>query len=333
MRQPPNGLLWDRPQALLDGVVRHIERVVVGKRETIEQVLVAMLAGGHVLLEDVPGVGKTLLAKTTAATLGCTFRRIQCTPDVLPSDITGVSMYRKSTEQFEFRPGPIMANVVLADELNRTSPKTQSALLEAMEERHITVDGETMPLPDPFLVIATQNPLGFEGAYALPEAQLDRFLLKLRLGYPTADEETSLLGRVFGAGSSSSAKDVRPMLLVEELRELQRQAASVHVDEPVKRYIVALVHATRRAPELALGASPRASLALMRASQSLAMLRGRTYVVPDDCRELALPVLAHRLSVRPEAEFAGHTSESVAARLVRETPVPSAPAPKLGGAG
>lgn len=333
MRQPPNGLLWDRPQALLDGVVRHIERVVVGKRETIERILVAMLSGGHVLLEDVPGVGKTLLAKTTAATLGCSFRRIQCTPDVLPSDITGVSMYRKSTETFEFRPGPIMANVVLADELNRTSPKTQSALLEAMEERHITVDGETLLLPDPFLVIATQNPLGFEGAYALPEAQLDRFLLKLRLGYPSAEEETSLLGRTGGGSGGASYKEVRPLLLVEELRELQRQAAQVHVDEPVKRYIVALVHATRRMPELALGASPRASLALMRASQALAMLRGRPYVVPDDCRELALPALAHRLVVQPEASYAGYTAESIVERLVRETPVPSAPAPRLGGAG
>jgi MoxR-like ATPase len=328
MRQSGNSVLWDRPQALLDGVVRHIERVIIGKRETIEQVLVALLCGGHVLLEDVPGVGKTLLAKTTAGTLGCSFQRIQCTPDVLPSDITGVSMYRKSTETFEFRPGPIMANLVLADELNRTSPKTQSALLEAMEERSVTVDGETYRLPEPFMVMATQNPLGFEGAYPLPEAQLDRFLLKLRLGYPTVEEETALLSRTGREG-----REVRPMLLTEELLELQRQAAAVHVDEPVKGYIVALVHASRRASELSLGASPRASLALLRASQALALLRGRTYVVPDDCRALAVPVLAHRLTVRPEAGFAGHTAEEIVLRILRETPVPAGPVSKLGGAG
>jgi MoxR-like ATPase len=328
MRQSGNGLLWDRPQALLDGVVRHIERIIVGKRETIEHVLVALLCGGHVLLEDVPGVGKTLLAKTAAKTLGCTFQRIQCTPDVLPSDITGVSLYRKSTETFEFRPGPIMANVVLADELNRTSPKTQSALLEAMEERSITVDGETYALPDPFIVLATQNPVGFEGAYSLPEAQLDRFMLKLRLGYPTPAEEAELLSQ-----SGLAPREVRPLLLLEELKELQRQAASVHVDEAVKHYIVALIHATRQAPELSLGASPRASIALMRASQAMALIRGRTYVVPDDCRALAIPVVAHRLGVRPEAAFAGHTADQVLARILQVTPVPAAAPSKLGGAG
>jgi len=331
MLRTEGGMLWDRPQALLEGVVRQIERIVIGKRETIEQVLVALLCGGHVLLEDVPGVGKTLLAKSTAKALGCSFQRIQCTPDVLPSDITGVSMYRKSTETFEFRPGPIMANIVLADELNRTSPKTQSALLEAMEERHVTVDGETHPLPEPFMVLATQNPIGFEGAYPLPEAQLDRFLLKLRLGYPTPEQEAFLLSRA----ADTEERDARPMLLLEELLELKRQAAQVHVDDAVKQYIVALVHATRTAPELALGASPRASLALMRASQALALMRGRTYVVPDDCRCLAVPVLAHRLALRAEAGFAGSTAEAVVARIVRETPVPSAPsggARKPGGA-
>jgi len=329
MRSSGNGMLWDRPQALLESIVRQIERIVVGKREAIEHLLVALLCGGHALLEDVPGVGKTLLAKTTARTLGCSFGRIQCTPDVLPSDITGVAMYRKTTETFEYRPGPIMANIVLADELNRTTPKTQSALLEAMEERHVTVDGETHALPDPFMVIATQNPNGFEGAYPLPEAQLDRFLLKLRLGYPTAAEEAALLSR-----APSEAAAGRALLLVEELRELQRSAAAVHVDEPVKRYIVSLVQATRSCAELALGASPRASLGLYRASQALALLRGRSYVVPDDVRELALPVLAHRLALRPEASFAGHTAESVLTRLVSTTPVPSAPAAaKIGGAG
>lgn len=320
-REWNNGILWDRPQALLEGVVRNIERVVIGKREVIEYVLAALLCGGHVLLEDVPGVGKTLLAKTTARALGCSFQRIQCTPDVLPSDITGVSIYRKSTETFEFRPGPIMANVVLADELNRTSPKTQSALLEAMEERHVTVDGETHALPEPFMVIATQNPLGFEGAYPLPEAQLDRFLLKVKLGYPTPEEESLLLTR----NAEGPERSVRPMLLLEELLELKRQAAAVHVDEAVKQYIVALVCATRVSPELALGASPRASLALMRASQALALLRGRSYVVPDDCRHLAVPVLAHRLALRPEARFEGKTAEHIVQSILNDTPVPFTP--------
>ncbi|HZG57777.1 MoxR family ATPase [Paenibacillus sp.] len=328
MRLSGQGKLWDRPQALLDGVARQIERVVIGKRDAIEHLLVALLSGGHVLLEDVPGVGKTLLAKTAAGALGCSFRRIQFTPDVLPSDVTGVSIYRKSTESFEFRPGPIFANVVLADELNRTSPKTQSALLEAMEERRVTVDGETYELPRPFMVVATQNPLGFEGAYPLPEAQLDRFLLRVRLGYPTRDEEAALLSR-----PTVEASAPQPLLLAEEVRELQREAAAVHVDEPVKQYIVALVQATRTRPELALGASPRASLALYRASQALALLRGRSYVIPDDCRELAVPALAHRLSVRAEASFAGHTAESVVSQLVAATPVPSAPNPsRIGGA-
>lgn len=328
MRYAPHGKLWDRPQALLDGVARQIERVVVGKREAIEQLFVALLCGGHVLLEDVPGVGKTLLAKTAAAALGCSFRRIQFTPDVLPADVTGVSIFRRSTETFEFRPGPLMANFVLADELNRTSPKTQAALLEAMEERRVTVDGETYDLPRPFMVVATQNPLGFEGAYPLPEAQLDRFLLRLRLGYPTADEETALLST-----DPRGTGEIRPLLLAEEVLELQREAAAVHVDEPVKRYIVSLAQATREAPELALGASPRASLGLYRASQAYALLRGRSYVVPDDCRALAAPVLAHRLALHAEASFAGHTQESVLARVMAQTPVPSAPAAGFARAG
>ncbi|WP_199617573.1 AAA family ATPase [Paenibacillus alkalitolerans] len=323
MRAPRENVLWDRPQALLEGVVRHIERIVIGKRESIEQILIAILCGGHVLLEDVPGVGKTLLAKTAAKALGCTFGRIQCTPDLLPSDVTGVSVYKKALETFEFRPGPIMANIVLADELNRTSPKTQSALLEAMEERHVTVDGETYALPEPFVVLATQNPLGFEGAYPLPEAQLDRFLMKIRLGYPTAAEETALLNRADGAMSSA---ETRALLSLEELRELQRQAALTHADDSIKQYIVLLVHATRRSPELSLGASPRASLALLRAAQAQALLRGRGFVVPDDVKALAGPVLAHRLVVRPEASYASVVAEEALRRIVRETPVPASPA-------
>lgn len=320
MREPQSGWLWDKPQALLEGVVRHVEKTVVGGRETIENILVALLCGGHVLLEDVPGVGKTLLAKTTAKTLGCAFGRIQGTPDLLPSDITGMSVYRRSSEAFEFRPGPIMANVVLADELNRASPKTLSALLEAMEERHVTVDGETMPLPDPFFVIATQNPSGFEGANPLPEAQLDRFVMKLSLGYPTAAEETALLDR------GGTQTEVRTLLTLEELRALRKEASVVHVDETMKAYIVSLAAATRTAPELSLGASPRASLALMRASQALALLRGRTFVVPDDCRALAVPVLAHRVRLRPEAAYAGIEAERVVGELVKSLAVP-APAP------
>ncbi|WP_274363051.1 AAA family ATPase [Paenibacillus thermotolerans] len=319
MRGPRSEILWDRPQAMLEGIVRYVEKIVIGKRESIEHVLVAILCGGHVLLEDVPGVGKTLMAKTIARTLGCEFGRVQCTPDLLPSDVTGVSIYRKALETFEFRPGPIMANIVLADELNRTPPKTQSALLEAMEERHVTVDGESYRLPEPFVVLATQNPHGFEGAYPLPEAQLDRFLMKIGLGYPTPEEEESLLSR-----ADAAAPEPRALLTIDELRELQRQASATLADSSIKQYVVRLVHATRRASELSLGASPRASMALLRAAQAQALLRGRGFVVPDDVKALAVPVLAHRLAVRPEAAYAGATAEQVLRRILKETPVPAA---------
>jgi MoxR-like ATPase len=305
-------------QQFVRTVVDNVERVIVGKRAAIELVMVAMLCEGHVLIEDVPGVGKTMLARAVATSLGLTFKRLQCTPDLLPNDITGVSVFNQRTGEFEFRPGPAFVHVLLTDEINRATPRTQSALLESMGEGQVTVDGVTHALSRPFLVLATQNPIEYEGTFPLPEAQLDRFLLKLAVGYPSqADEGQMLL----------NLQREHPITAIEQvvdgtrLLQLQRQVWEVHVDDTVRDYIVRLIHATRSHADLALGASPRGSLALFKTAQALAALRGRDFVLPDDVKVLAVPTLTHRLIVRPESALRGYTAERILGDLVRTTPL------------
>ncbi|MEF3304725.1 AAA family ATPase [Paenibacillus sp. GYB003] len=321
-------LPFDSNRQFVDMIVHQVEKAIIGKRESVETAVIAFLCGGHILLEDVPGVGKTMLVRALAKTVGASFKRIQCTPDLLPSDVTGVSVYLPQTGKFEFRPGPIMAGVVLADEMNRASPKTQSALLEAMEERQVTVDGVTHPLPDPFVLLATQNPVEHEGTFPLPEAQLDRFLLKIRLGYPDEKHEVDMLNRF---AERSPLEDVRPVLLREEWARLQRETRLVHLDETIKQYIVRIASATRTHKDVALGASPRASMALMRTAQAKAFSAGRTYVVPDDVKSLAVATLAHRLVLQPEARYTGKSPESIVQQLLAAIPVPAAQ-PAAGGA-
>src|SRR5438046_4629231 len=279
-------------------VVANVERVIVGKHQEVRLALVALLCRGHLLIEDVPGTGQTLLAKAAARSLGCPFRRIQFTPDLLPSDVTGLSIFNQKTHECEFRPGPIMAQVVLAAEINRATPKTQSSLLECMEERQATIDGTTYTMPDPFLVIATQNPIEYEGTFALPEAQLDRFMLRLRLGYPQPIEEIVILDE---QKRTHPLEDIEEVCSTEELRELQAAVREIYVDSTVSDYIVRLVSATRTHPDVYLGASPRGSLALYRAGQALAALSGRDYVIPDDIKAVAVPALAHRPIVKTAA--------------------------------
>lgn len=312
--------LFDRPDAMIEQVIDHIEKVIVGKREAIELVIVAILAGGHVLLEDVPGVGKTMLVKAIARTVDCTYRRIQFTPDLLPADLTGVSVFNPKTAEFEFRTGPLAANMILADELNRASPRTQAAMLEAMEERSITVEGRTRALPSPFLVLATQNPLEYEGTYSLPEAQLDRFLIKLSLGYPQREDEVSMLGR---PSSRHNADKLKPVLLQEELVQLQSLASAIHVDDSIKRYIVDLSCLTREHPDVRIGASPRASLALMRAAQAKALVSGRSYCIPDDVKTIAPYVYAHRLLFAQTARLTGADGVELIRGLLKALPIPA----------
>jgi len=295
-------------QSFAEQVIANVEKVIVGKRPAIEMVLVALLCEGHVLVEDVPGVGKTMLARSVAASLGLSFKRLQCTPDLLPNDITGVSVFNQQTREFEFRPGPAFVHVLLADEINRATPRTQSALLEAMGERQVTVDGVTYPLARPFIVMATQNPIEYEGTFPLPEAQLDRFLLRLALGYPDAAEEGSLLRRL---QREHPIESLGAVAQVDALPELARHVWEVHVDETVEGYIVRLVQATRQHPDLALGASPRGSLALFKTSQALAALRGRDYVLPDDVKTMVPLTLTHRLLLRPESALRGRTATQI----------------------
>ncbi|HEU0167002.1 MAG TPA: MoxR family ATPase [Chloroflexota bacterium] len=306
----------------IDQLLAGVEQVIVGKREVARLLLVALLCEGHVLIEDVPGVGKTLLAKTLAACLDCSFRRLQFTPDMLPSDITGSHVFNQQTAQFEFRPGPVFASVLLADEINRATPRTQSALLEAMEERQVSVDGVTMPLPRPFLVAATQNPVELEGTFPLPEAQLDRFLLKIQMGYPDEREESQILLR-FAADDPLPA--VKPIVDARQLQDWQTQRGKVRMTDDVREYLVKVVRSTRNNQELELGASPRAALALYRACQAWAALEGRDYVLPDDVKRLAGPVLVHRLILSPAARLRGSTAEKVIAGIVQTTPVPVEP--------
>jgi MoxR-like ATPase len=301
-----------------DRVVANVERVIVGKHHEVQLALVALLCRGHLLIEDVPGTGKTVLAKAIARSLGCSFRRIQFTPDLLPSDVTGLSIYNQKTQEFEFRPGPIMSQVVLSDEINRATPKTQSALLECMEERQATIDGISHPMPDPFLVIATQNPIEYEGTFALPEAQLDRFMLRLRLGYPTPTEEIVILDE---QKRTHPLDDLGEVLSVAELREMHRAVREIYVDASVSEYIVRLVTATRTHPDVYLGASPRGSIALYRSGQARAALLGRDYVIPDDVKALAGPALAHRLIIKTSSSIREVDSETVVRELLETVPV------------
>ena len=309
------------PTAVAHRIIDNVGQVIVGKTSVIEQALTALTAEGHLLVEDVPGVGKTMLAKSIATSVGCSFKRIQFTPDLLPSDVTGISVYNQQRGEFEFREGPIMAQVVLADEINRATPKTQSALLEAMEEHQVTVDGLTHFLESPFLVMATQNPIEYEGTFPLPEAQLDRFLMRIGLGYPEFMEEMSIIERQEQVHPIESLEAVATP---QEVGELQTAAKTVYVDQLVRQYIVALTEATRRHGEVSLGASPRASLGLFRTARALALIRDRDYVIPDDVKLLAPSVIAHRLVLSPSARMRGVQSTDVVNDLLNNVPVPGA---------
>ena len=305
--------------SLCDRIIENVSRVIVGKKQAIELLLVGLLAEGHVLLEDVPGVAKTLLAKSLAKSIGGSFARIQFTPDLLPADITGFNVYDQKTGNFSFHPGPVITNVLLADEINRTIPRTQSSLLECMEERQVTVDGKTHPLPAPFLVLATQNPIELEGTFALPEAQLDRFLLKTQLGYPDKKEEVRILERF---QETDPFPLLEPVATPEDIIKLQKIRRSIRVSQPIREYITDIVHATRDDEAIQFGGSPRASLGLMRAGQALAALKGRTYVLPDDIKYLAEAVLAHRVILHEEERLRGNTPENVLQEIMAATPVP-----------
>jgi MoxR-like ATPase len=303
-----------RAKAIAD----NIEQVILGKRQEIELTLVALLCGGHILLEDVPGVGKTMLAKSVAASLGCTYKRLQFTPDLLPSDITGVSIFNQQTGEFRFLEGPVFAHVVLADEINRASPKTQAALLECMEERQVTIDGTTRPLPQPFFVIATQNPIEYEGTYPLPESQLDRFLLRQSIGYPPREQERDVVVR---QATGNPLGELSPVTDVPGLLAMREAVKTVHVSDAALDYILNVVAASRTHPDLYLGASPRGSINLYRAAQALAVVAGDEFVLPDHVKRLARQVLAHRIIVRPESRISGVTPEQVIADMLDKVPV------------
>ncbi len=297
----------------------NVQQVIVGKDEAISLAMIALLCRGHILVEDVPGIGKTTLAKALAASLGTTFRRIQFTPDLMPSDVVGVSFFNQKTGDFEFRPGPVFGQVVLGDEINRATPRTQAALLEAMQERQVTIDGTTMPLPKPFIVIATQNPIEMEGTFPLPEAQLDRFMVRIKLGYPSPEEEADIYQR-FDRDVEGPSLD--PVVEIEVLERMQDVPSTVLVDEAVRSYIVSIVQASRGHAGLSLGASPRAGLALYRTSQALAAIEGRDFVTPDDVKALALPVLTHRMILSSSARLKGQTTEHIVSEILSDVPVP-----------
>jgi MoxR-like ATPase len=301
-------------------IIANVEKAIVGKRQQIALALVAWFCEGHVLLEDVPGVAKTMLARALAKSVGCSFKRIQCTPDLLPTDVTGASVFNQRTTEFEFRPGPVFAQIVLADEINRATPRTQAALLEAMAEGRVTVDGVTRELAPPFLVIATQNPIDHEGTFPLPEAQLDRFLMRFTLGYPSMDEELKMLALLQHRHPLDSLEAVAS---ADELAACQKAVRSVHVDQKVRQYLMQIVRDTRESDELRLGASPRASIALFRAAQAMAALRGRNYVQPDDVKRVAAPVLTHRLILKPESRLRKVTPEAVVEEVISEIAVPT----------
>ncbi|MBE3578830.1 MAG: MoxR family ATPase [Caldanaerobacter subterraneus] len=303
----------------VEKIIENIEKVIIGKREAVELVIIALLAEGHVLIEDVPGVGKTSLVKALAKSINASFKRIQFTPDLVPSDVVGVTVYNQQKREFEFKPGPIMSNIVLADEINRTSPKTQSSLLEAMEEKQITVDGVTYPLPKPFMVLATQNPIEYEGTFKLPEAQLDRFMIKIEIGYPSEAEELEILANF---EEKNLLEELKPVVNAEEVIKMQEEVKKVYVEDIVRNYIVNLVSSTRKSKAIRLGASPRATLNLMRSAQARAYCQGRDYVLPDDVKALAVPVLSHRIILRNEERFEGLDERMFIKNIVDTTKVP-----------
>ena len=310
-----------KAQEVAEKVIANVEKVIVGKHDEVQLALLALLRQGHLLIEDVPGVGKTMLAKSIARSIGCTFRRIQFTPDMLPSDVTGVSVFNQKTREFEFRPGPVMAQIVLTDEINRATPKTQSALLECMEERQVTVDGTTYPMARPFLVLATQNPIEYEGTFPLPEAQLDRFLMRISLGYPDTEHEITMMD---SQQYVHPVEGIGQVVGVEELREAQETVKDIYIDDSVKEYIVAVVGETRKHPDVYLGASPRGSLALYKTSQARAALLGRDYVIPDDIKALGKVTLAHRLIISPSARIKNVDPKVVVEEIISSVPVPGA---------
>jgi len=319
------------PKIIAERIIANVEKVIIGKSGEVRQALIALLCQGHVLIEDVPGVGKTILARSLATSTGCSFRRIQFTPDLLPSDVSGVSIYNQKTGDFEFRPGPIVAQVVLADEINRATPKTQSALLESMEERQVTVDGVTHRMPEPFMVLATQNPIEYEGTFPLPEAQLDRFLVRIHLGYPTATEEVLIME---GQQREHPIDALERVTGPDEILSMQRAVKDVYVDPLIKQYIVSIVEQTRRNSSAYLGASPRGSLALYRTCQARALLDSRDFVVPDDVKALAYATLGHRIIIAPSARVKNVTAKDVVEQALERVPVPGARArPSSSGAG
>ena len=311
----------DRAREVARDMTENVERVIIGKPHAVELGIIALVCQGHVLIEDVPGVGKTMLARSIARSAGCEFKRIQFTPDLLPTDVTGVSIYNQKSGEFEFRAGPIIAQLVLADEINRATPKTQSALLEAMEERQVTVEGVTHPVPRPFMVMATQNPIEYEGTFPLPEAQLDRFLLMITLGYPSTEEELAIVENQILAHPIEALETVASS---EQIIEMQEAAKRVYVDDLIKQYIVAITQSTRDHPDISLGSSPRGSLALFRGAQAMAMIRGRDYALPDDVKELAIPMIGHRIIVSAAARMRGTQARDVVSDLVDRIPVPGA---------
>ena len=312
-----------RARQIAQAIIENVERVIVGKTSSVELGVIALMCQGHALIEDVPGVGKTMLARSIARSVGCEFKRIQFTPDLLPTDVTGVSIFNQKTGDFEFRAGPIISQIVLADEINRATPKTQSAMLEAMEERQVTVEGVTHPVPTPFMVMATQNPVEYEGTFPLPEAQLDRFLLIINLGYPTLDEELAIIN---GQLLAHPIESLRPVADSAQISELQDAIKQIYVDDLIKQYIVTIVEATRAHPDIALGASPRGSLALFRGAQAIAVIKERDFALPDDIKELAGSMLRHRIIVSAAARMRGVDSSEIINAIVDQVPVPGAQA-------